>query len=280
MRQRTLPILGENKRQNIFLISVLFVLISGFSYSQTEQTNLSLEKKLHIGEEFTYLAKYAFINLGELRIKVYAKDKINGNTIYKSIACIDSYEGLPFVNLHQIYESWFDSTFCPVYFEAHIFNEKDTSYTKYYFRQTNDVHVLRGKLNRPDPSMDTVININGKYLDGLSLLFYARFNPDGQDTSIIKCFINEDTTTTFVNYYNNKDYTEIEVLDYEIESYRIDGEAGFIGIFGLTGFFEGWFSDDEYRIPLSANLQVIIGSISIELMDWNRNIWQPPGFDK
>src|SRR3972149_6937583 len=124
----------------LFFILSITVLNSGFLFSQidgTSHTNTSLDQRLRIGEEFTYLVKYAFLNLGEVRIKVYAKEKLTGKTIYKTIAYIDSYEGLPFVDMHQIYESWIDSNLCPVFFQALIFSDEDTSYTKYFFKDDN-----------------------------------------------------------------------------------------------------------------------------------------------
>jgi hypothetical protein len=55
-----------------------------------------------------------------------------------------------------------------------------------------------------------------------------------------------------------------------------DGRADFVGIFGLTGGFEGWFSNDEARVPIMAKMKVLIGSVTIELMRWNRPGWTPP----
>ncbi|MFC2119598.1 hypothetical protein ACFLQ4_00865, partial [Bacteroidota bacterium] len=121
-----------------------------FTYAQSDneiQKYISLDDKLHLGDEFTYIVKYAFLNLGELRIKVYEKDTVDEKIIYKSVAYIDSYEGLPFVNLHQVYESWFDSSFQPIYFQAYMYYEQDTSYTKYYFKEDNLVQILKGKLH-------------------------------------------------------------------------------------------------------------------------------------
>ncbi|GMR25776.1 MAG: hypothetical protein BMS9Abin39_1106 [Ignavibacteria bacterium] len=249
------------------------------TYAQIEsktQKNISLDQRLHIGEEFTYIVKYAFIDLGELKISVYAKDTIDGKTIYKSIAYIDSYEGLPFVNLHQIYESWFDSTLYPVYFQALIFNENDTAFTKYYFEKNKKIHVVKGKLNKTPVSLDTTVNLDNRYQDGLSLLFYSRFGLKGDASTSVVCYVNEDTSSASINYYARKEEVTIDAVDYGIETFRIDGEANFIGIFGLTGYFEGWFSNDEYHVPVLANLQVILGSVELQLMDWNNEIWQPP----
>jgi hypothetical protein len=251
------------------------------TYSQIDsitQKYISLDKKLHLGDEFTYIVKYAFLDLGELRLKVYAKDTVDQKIIYKSIAHIDSYEGLPFVNLHQIYESWFDSTLHPVYFQALMFYEDDTSYTKYLFKEDNLVHILKGKLHKQKASLDTVIHLGSGYHDGLSILFFARFNFDRNENVVIPCFINEDTASTIINFYFDQENVSLDAVGYEIDCVRIDGETGFTGIFGLTGYFEGWFTNDEYKVPVAAELEVIIGHISIELIEWKRDKWQPPEY--
>lgn len=260
----------------IQFILLCFTFCANAQIENTRMGNVTLDQDLLIGEEFIYLVKYAFINLGEIKIKVYKKDKFENKPIYKAIAHINSYEGLPFVNIHQIYESWFDTTLHPVYFQAYIFNDDDTSYTKYYFLGKDRVHIIRGKTNQKKPTIDTVKILHKQYQDGLSLLFFARYNPEGGDQSTIPCFINEDTSTTIINYYSEKESISIDAIESEIECFKIDGETNFTGIFGLTGFFEGWFSDDKFKLPISANLQVIIGDISVELMEWNNNKWQPP----
>jgi len=251
-----------------------------FTNAQTDsitQINISLDNKLHLGDEFTYIIKYAFINLGEFRTKVYAKDTVDQKIIYKSVAYIDSYEGLPFVDMHQIYESWFDSSLHPVYFQALSFYEKDTSYIKYFFKEDSLVHILKGKLHERKASLDTVVNLNGIYQDGLSLLYFVRFNLERNGNVVVPCFINGDTASTIINYYDQENVS-IDAVRYKIDCFRIDGETGFTGIFGLSGYYEGWFTNDIYQVPVAAELEVIIGHISIELMEWKRDKWQPPEY--
>jgi hypothetical protein len=50
----------------------------------------------------------------------------------------------------------------------------------------------------------------------------------------------------------------------------------FSGIYGLTGPFEGWFSNDDARVPIRANMEVMLGSVKVELIGWNRGGWNPP----
>jgi len=252
-----------------------------FTIAQTDRNvrkHISLDKKLHISDEFTYIAKYAFLKLGELRIKVYARDTVNEKVIYKSVAYIDSYEGLPFVDLHQTYESWFDSSLRPIYFHARMFHENDTSYTKYYFKEDNQVHILKGKSHEQKASLDTVVYLESSYQDGLSILFFVRFNTKRNESLVVPCFVNEDTASTIVNYYSDQHDVSIDAINYDVDCIKIDGETMFTGIFGLSGYFEGWLTKDEYQVPVAAELEVMIGHISIELMEWNKYKWQPPEF--
>jgi hypothetical protein len=65
-------------------------------------------------------------------------------------------------------------------------------------------------------------------------------------------------------------------VDYPVDVVHFDGNMDFVGIFGLTGGFEGWFSNDEARVPILAKMKVLIGSVTVELMKWTRPGWNPP----
>ncbi len=264
----------------LILIVLMFAAIPVNLYPQQADSikTYSIDDRLRVGEELTYIVKYAFINLGELKTVIESKDTIDGKVIYKTIAYIDSYEGLPFVDLHQIYKSWFDSTLFPVYFEGVMFYDEDTTFTKYFFTDDSIVHVIKGSLNPTVIYMDTVVNLHQRFQDGLSLLYYARFNFDKNDTTTVGCYINEDTSTTQINYYPEREAISIDAVDYDIDSRRLDGFTNFTGIFGLTGDFEGWFSNDIYLVPVVARLNVLIGSVVVELIDWNDKNWQPPEY--
>ena len=262
-----------------FLLICIFLICEQLSFAQEKNSSkdsIPFEQRFSVGEEFTYLVKYAFINLGEIDTKIYAKETIEGKTIYKSLVQINSYEGLPFVNIHQDYESWFDSTLYPVYFQALLYYDKDTNYVKYFFDENNRVHVLKGKLGKSKPYRDTIITLHLKYVDGLSLLYFARYYFNKHQTITIPCYVNEDTTSTIINYYMDKEVVEIESVNYDVDCLKLDGRTNFTGIFGLTGEFEGWFSNDIYRIPIRASLHVLIGNVKVELMHWKKINWKPP----
>jgi hypothetical protein len=88
--------------------------------------------------------------------------------------------------------------------------------------------------------------------------------------------IMEDTVNTVVNFNGKQEPVSIDAVQYPIKSVYLNGEANWTGIYGLSGRFEGWFSDDDARIPVKAKMKVYVGSVTIELQKWRRGSWQPP----
>lgn len=88
--------------------------------------------------------------------------------------------------------------------------------------------------------------------------------------------MNEQKVVTYINFMDKKATCEIDAVEYPVDTIEFDGRAEFVGIFGLTGGFSGWFSNDEAAIPIVAKMKVILGSVRIELMRWDRPGWVPP----
>ena len=229
---------------------------------------------LQVGEELTYIVKYAFLNLGEVRFLVKENSENNGKKVTETIAFMDSYEGLPFVDLHQEYHSFIDSNFYPVEFLGLMF-DIDTNFVRYKFGHDSLIEITKGDFNSGEIIVDSTASVNTKFQDGLSILFYAR-NFVGNDTSlVIPCFVNEKEEETKINFYSEIEPVEIDHVDYEIRCLKIDGETDFVSVYGLSGEFEGWFSNDNNSVPIKAKMNVIIGSVTLELIKWNKNNWNP-----
>lgn len=267
--------------KNIFFLFLAFF-IAAFSVRSNAQFDIKAEgKNLKVGEEIVYLVKYLFFEIGEVRLKITDKYIERGDTIYKTVAYISSYEGVPFVNLHQIYESEFNQNQIPRIFKGTVLGDKDTSITKYTFdRNHNSVHVYRGRLNPQETWVDSAVILNNYHQDGLSIFYYARMRTGQKKSYNIPCFVNEKTEKTIINFYKESEPVNISAIDYDIDCVKLDGKTDFVSIFGLTGAFEGWFSNDNYAIPLIAKMKVIIGNITLELIDWNKNEWMPPRYFK
>jgi len=195
---------------------------------------------------------------------------------YNSKALIQSYSGVPFVKLQATFESVIDSG---VYSHRFVGKSKDgklSEFARYHFDY--DAHraiIEKGRRDTIIEQRDT-LPIETLYNDGLSLFFYARHQLMSGKKMNIPTLVKEEKVNTYIDFRKKRDAVEIDAVDYPIDVLEFEGTAEFVGIFGLTGDFEGWFSNDEARVPILAKMKVIIGSITIELMEWKRAGWTPP----
>lgn len=267
------------KQSSLIKKIILIILISynGIFCQIINQSDIPY-RKIDVGEEITYVVKYLFISIGEIKLKISGRQIINNDTLYSAIAFIDSYEGLPFVNLHQIYETKFNSRQFPTFFRG-IIIDKDTTYTEYTFDyKRKKIHILKGSYTKNQIWTDSTAKLNKPYLDGLSLFYYARMRTGRNATYNTPVFINEKGEKTTIRCYDKPEPIQINAVDYEINCVYLDGETEFKGIFGLTGYFEGWFSNDDFAVPIYAKLSVIIGNITVELKSWKKKNWNPPKY--
>ncbi|MBS1494546.1 MAG: DUF3108 domain-containing protein [Bacteroidetes bacterium] len=255
----------------------LILLLTGFACSAYSQT-----KVLDQGEELKYIVYFGFIKLGEVKIKMTKIETDEGKKTCNAIAYIKSYDGVPFVTLNNIFESEMEQNKEQLYskkFFATEFKNKDIAKTDYRFNyDSNKVKVLKETNNKTERNETISFNKGIRFQDGLSIFYSARMNSFANKNYNIPIFINEAQSSVKYSFNINKDVVSVGAVDYDISVIKIAGVADFTGIFGLTGEFVGWFSDDEYRVPIKAQLNVLIGSITLELASYKKTNWKPPVF--
>ncbi|MBI5324332.1 MAG: DUF3108 domain-containing protein [Ignavibacteriae bacterium] len=89
-------------------------------------------------------------------------------------------------------------------------------------------------------------------------------------------FMEHDTCYTYINFTGKTENIEIDAVDYPVRTIFFSGKADWEGVYGVTGQFEGWFSDDNARIPIQAKMKLYIGNAEIHLIKWKRQGWAPP----
>ena len=266
--------------QWILFGSMIFSAASGRAES-TAEANVDMAAPsgmFFVGERLEYEVSYSIFSLGTVKVEIVDTAQRNGATVFRAKALMDSYSGVPFVNLHWIFYSEIDPHFYSHFFSG--VDNKDTnnvSYSDYSFDYPRDrVFVERGIRQQHDSATKTTDTISCTYQDGLSLFYYARGNVHSNEPENIPTFVNEKKVNTYINFTNKKTSTEIDAVKYPVETIEFDGRADFVGIFGLTGGFSGWFSNDDAAVPIVAKMKVILGSIRLELVKWNRPGWVPP----
>nr|HQI42011.1 hypothetical protein [Ignavibacteriaceae bacterium] len=158
--------------KNNFILILSFILLFNSLLSANQVKYLTADykpKKINVGEDITYVVKYFAFEIGEVRLKVISTTTDNNDTLYSAIAYIDSYYGIPFVDLHQIYETKFDQKQNSRYFKGTIL-KNDTTFTTYQYNKNNQtIHVKKGRERTKEIWTDSLAKSDKEYLDGLSL---------------------------------------------------------------------------------------------------------------
>ncbi len=228
------------------------------------------------GEELVYNVRYGPFDLGQVRFRTLAKSERNGTEVRHAKALIDSYAGVPFVDLHAVYESWMDSAVYPHKFVGKSKEDNVWQFSRYTFDYSNNSVIMEtGRRDTMVEKRDTV-SLQKRLHDGLSIFFYSREQVRSGKKLNIPTLVKEEFVNTYIDFYGKRTAVEIDAVEYPIDVIEFNGKAEFVGLFGLTGDFEGWFSNDDARVPVLAKMKVIIGSVTLELMEWKRAGWTPP----
>lgn len=239
---------------------------------KTPSSHLLLEE----GEDLIYNVRYGFIDLGQVRIKVLTSVPVTGSRGFRCKALIDSYSKVPFVDLHAVFESTVDTGIFSHDFLGRSKEGKVWSFATYNFEY--DAHRVLIETGQQDSviAKRETLEVHEHYQDGLSLFFHARDLLFSRKSVMIPLIVSEKKVNARIDFSDNRTTAEVDAIDYPVDVVKFEGSAEFVGIFGLTGEFTGWFSNDDARVPILAKMKVIIGSVTIELMQWKKAGWTPP----
>ena len=231
------------------------------------------------GEELVYNVSYLSFDIGQVRVNLRPDTIIAGKKFHRAVAHIDSYKGIPFVDLHAVYETRMSEETYAVWF--HSRNKQDNVWRQFtydfdYPKKLINIHQ-EDYTNASVVKRDTM-HIDTLFQDGLSLFYFARRNVHSNKKFLVPTIVSENRGMTHIDFSSSPVEEEVDAIKYPVDVVHFDGEAGFVGIFGLTGGFEGWFSNDAAQVPILARMKVILGSVKIELIRWKRAGWTPPRY--
>ncbi len=284
MRKKSLWILSRS------IIALLIVSHTNFCFSKprrdssikaVEPKTSSVTRMLQVGEELEYSVHYSIFSIGKIVFRVTDKEERNGRTVYHASAYMDSNPSLSWLTeLHVRFFSEIDQDAFSYGWVSEDSTSTKVTYRKMSFDYRNKKmyfawgeKLLSGE--QKQIGTDTVA-ITQECQDGLSLFYYAREHVLEKKQKSIPTFIDTNEVTTKINFGVDYLGEEIDAVDYPVDVVKLDGRAEFVGVFGLTGGFEGVFSNDLAGIPIAAKMKVILGSVRVELRKWKRGDWIPP----
>ncbi|HEY3250033.1 MAG TPA: DUF3108 domain-containing protein [Ignavibacteria bacterium] len=262
-----------NKRfsKYIYFLLVLLSFYGGKTFSQSDV--------FEDGEELYYDVNYSFINIGWVKFNT---ERVTGKTnIYVCKAKMKSNDALPFVDVDYEFISEMevkDLSILPRKFTAYEYQKGKKSTLTYDFNYDSGFVTIKKIGFDGNVEADKIVKSSTRFQDGLSIFYYARLNSALTEPKNVPVLMHVDTALMKINFNNQKAKIDIDAVDYDINSVHLDGFSYFTAVFGLTGEFEGWFSNDNARIPLKAKLQVKIGNVTLELEQWKRKSWTAPKY--
>lgn len=235
------------------------------------------------GEELVYEVSWTLFKLG--RIRVLTLPANTPGVRYRSVAYSDSYD-LPFLDFHAYSTAEMDSTLFSR--GSSLFEKNGDRWFRqmYYFSPltrtyitenayVNDLHYLPA----PKATYDTLRLSYDRFQDGTSIFYFARAHIHAGRAIAVPTLVRGKAGRTEFYLPAERTTERIDAVPYPIRVLQLEGKADFEGIFGLTGDFTGWFSDDAAAVPIKAKMKVLLGSINIELIEWKRPGWLPPRAD-
>jgi hypothetical protein len=227
------------------------------------------------GEELTYEVRWTMFKIGTVRIRTLPGRRAE--------AKIDSYDGVPFVDLHSMYATVMDSSLFS--HGSRAIERTETGWKGMnYVSDSSGSRVIVEEVAYTDPILppqsrrarDTLVPPSRDFVDGLSIGYLPRMLVHTKQRAEIPTVLNGKMGTTTFLLEGERTEEEIDACDDPVRVVVVRGMTDAVGVFGMTGEFTGWFSDDEAAVPIKGELNVLLGSVTVELIAWNRRGWTPP----
>jgi hypothetical protein len=244
-------------KKKIFLLMVLagsFV----FGFGQTEIKNGAAVFKP--GEELNYRLKYGFFTAAEAKLHVEESDKeFDGHPAFHIIADGKTAGSFDFFyKVRNRYETYIDQKTLMPYFYAE--NRHEASY-KHADNVTFDHHddkITAGK---------GVFPFKGKVFDFLSAYYFSRSidisNLHINDKFDLKYFLEDGVHILSITYVG-KEKVNSAIGQFNCLKFNPTIIPGHV--FRKDSKLYLWITDDDNRIPIKAHVELVVGSVTMDLM--------------
>jgi hypothetical protein len=235
------------------------------------------------GEVLQYSVSWNFLRLGTIAVVTKHDSSAEDPNRCLLVMHVLSNPDLPFVDIREFNESKVDvrSLMSDAFRGTHCGGEDCLEVRYEYQRESRKVDVAQWLQTGEKPLVPDTSFSCPPFVDGPSLFFFARAHSLDRGNLDVPTLVNGVMASTRLEFDGTGEPVELECLDYPVASRKISGFADWRGggAAGMTGRFTGWLSDDAEAVPLVAEMEILLGSIRIELEAWQRTGWTPPSAD-
>lgn len=240
---------------------LLFILLTfGVNAAFSQELKDIADPVFKAGEQLSYRFRYGFITGAEGTLKVEDGEKIDGHPTYHIIA--DGKTAGTFDFFYKVrnrYESYVDRTTLLPYLYLENRREGSWKHTDKVKFSQSEGKIVAGK---------GTFMTRGKTFDFVSAYYFAR----GLDISKIKIgdkfelpyFLDDGVYTLSITYVG-KEVINSAIGKFNCLKFNPTIIAG--RVFKKDSKLYLWITDDSNRIPVKANVGLIVGSVTMELTD-------------
>jgi len=242
-----------------FKLTVLLLMVISCAFAQEPSKNA--EAAFKVGEQLNYRLKYGFFTAAEAHLKVEESDvKFDGRPAYHIIADGNTAGTFDvFYKVRNRYETFIDKATLLPYLYTENRHEGSWNHTdKVIFNHEN------GKITANKGTYD----FKGKVFDFPSAYYFARCLDVTKmkvgDKFDLRYFL-EDSIQTLGITYVGKEKVKCDLGTFNCLKFNPTIIPG--RIFRKNSKLYLWITDDENRIPVKAHVEVVVGSLSMELTE-------------
>jgi hypothetical protein len=256
---------NQNKQgflRRILILNFLFFL-GVISLSPVQKTRYK-RTPFKDGEILSYKVKWGFIRIGTVEISQRIMNL--------------SYSSLYLVQLRaksSTFKVFLDAD-SPTSMSFVMEEDKQNGNVKAYLYDKQNHLVLMKTWQNKRLVQNTALSYQDAYYDLLDLMMMMRCLSESGASITLPTIVDSGIKKTYLTFSDNVKNIKVAAVERTIQARQVKGVAGWKAWGGLSGPFEGWFSDDEAAIPLKIQLRVSLGSITLELERVHRPDWAVP----
>jgi hypothetical protein len=229
-----------------------------------------LETQLALDEFFIFEVHYGFINLGTVEVEWKRDVEWEGESFYQLDMTIKSNPSFPFVGDHRVvYSSLFQV-------------ENGQLKDRRFWRDDLHDNEFERVLIEIDREADEVRFFErGEALDTLEIVepatggslifFFARTFVESTEPYLLQVYTENERFQITASGSEKVDMRSYPAFTKPIPTYLSAGTTNIKGPFGFSGDFKSWFSTDDMRVPLEAEVRIFLGKVKVKLKHYERS---------
>ena len=224
-------------------------------------------------EVLRYSVSWSFFHLGSIEVR---QSRIEGETRRRVQLRAHTASGIPFIDVDMR--------------DISLLLPEDPRCTDFIVRIDHDPKEYRHYRHDPASGALTMLLSEGegeavrkkrneprRCFDALGVLMYMRGLAGSGEDLVIPVLMDYELVDTRIIAHREREDVDVDAFDDDVPAYRISVRAGWeeecVG--GMDGDYELWCLADGSAIPLRAEIDLALGSISIELESFRRSGWKP-----